>query len=92
MENNKIQKLTITDVIAVYSGACGRGGYPQTYCSENRKTGQRRRHSKVKDEEVNDAEVSRVLDIVKANAKDVGDLAGCLFMDLAEQRYAVYLL
>jgi len=66
-----IQDISVKDVMSVYSGkpercCCGCAGNHR-YASAHRNTASRHRGYKVRDNEVNDKQVKRVLNLVKAN-------------------------
>ena len=89
--------LTAADVVAVYSGkpgcACGcRGKY--SYSSEHRARASKHRGYRVEDDEISDRNVTRILNLMKANANDVQYIEdGIYVFDLHENRtYTLYTL
>jgi hypothetical protein len=86
--------LTTDDIISVYSGrngacCCGCSG-THWYNSKYKALGSKSRGYAVKDEEVNDRQVKRILNIIK-KADKVEDDYTCLATVVGNRLYIVYL-
>lgn len=89
-----IQSLTSTDVLSVYSGrngrcCCGCSG-THSYLAANRRAASKDRGYTVDDDEINDRQVVRVLNIIKRSLA-VEDDGSCLSTVICDRLYVVYL-
>src|SRR3990172_3942451 len=95
MNMSKVLSLTKADVISVYSGrdgacCCGCAGkhtYNSAYIEE---AGKRRGYPLDKDTDVNDATVTRVLNVLKRDSESVLDFGKILSLILGRRLYVVY--
>ena len=90
-----LQKLTVEDVLSVYSGingkcCCGCSGQ-HYFRTATQVLGGKRRGYAVPDEDVSDMMVKTVLDKIKASG-DVENLTSCLSTVIGERLYIVYLM
>lgn len=92
----QIKALDISEIMSVYSGkrnrcACGCSG-KHRYALAHRDTGSKNRGYEVGDDEINDAQVRRIFNILQANADKAESFGTGYSFDTENRMYIIYLL